>query len=405
MKKISSVKPFVATLVTGVMLTGCQSIKTWQPNAGPTLSEVEKSSTDYKNTNDIQGINASNGMVNGLTIIDIDGRTVNRAEQLIVPRRFSDIFRGGTANDYRIRAGDVLTISMWEAPPALLFGGTGDITNATGSKEVKLPEQMVDTQGQITIPFLGKVNVVGKSPQQVQDIIMRGLARKANQLSAIVGIGKNNSSTVTVVGEVNNSLRMPLTGRGERILDAVAAAGGTKYPSGKVTVQLNRNGRTVDMPLDAIINDARQNVVLQAGDVVSVNYQSKSFTVLGATVKNDEVNFESNGISLMQALARSGGLNDNRADSRGVFVFRYETPEMLTNDQISRVPPEYVRAGRVPVVYRLNLKDPLNYILAQHFPIKNQDVVYVSNAPATEFAKFLNMVSQSVFSITGIKGL
>ena len=66
---------------------------------------------------------------------------------------------------------------------------------------------------------------------------------------------------------------------------------------------------------------------------------------------------------------------------------------------------EYIRAGRVPVVYRLNLKDPMNYILAQHFPIKNQDVVYVSNAPATEFAKFLNMISQGIFSITGIKGL
>lgn len=397
--------PVSALMTATLVTTGCQSIKTWQPNAGPTLSEIEKSSTDYNTENTIQGINGSNSTVNGLTIIDIDGRTVNRAEQLIVPRRFSDTFRGASANDYRIRAGDVLTISMWEAPPALLFGGTGDITNASGSKEVKLPEQMVDAQGQITIPFLGKVNAMGKSPQQVQDIIMRGLARKANQLSAIVGVGKNNSSNVTVVGEVNNSLRMPLTGRGERVLDAIAAAGGTKYPSGKVTVQLNRNGRTIDMPLDAIINDARQNVVLQAGDVVSVNYQSKSFTVLGATVKNDEVNFESNGISLMQALARSGGLNDNRADSRGVFVFRYETPEMLTIDQINRVPPEYVRAGRVPVVYRLNLKDPMNYILAQHFPIKNQDVVYVSNAPATEFSKFLNMVSQSVFSITGIKGL
>lgn len=405
MKKISCFKPVFATLVAGMTLTGCQTIKTWQPNAGPTMLEVEKSTTDYNNINDIQGINATNGTVNGLTIIDIDGRTVNRANQISVPRKFSDYFHGGVANDYRIRAGDVLTISMWEAPPALLFGSAGDINTLSGSKEVKLPEQMVDTQGQISVPFLGKLNVLGKSPQQVQDAIMKGLARKANQLNAIVGIGKNNSSNITVVGEVNNSLRVPLTGKGERLLDAIAAAGGSKYPSGKVTVQLNRNGRTIDMPLDAIINDARQNVVLQAGDVVSVNYQSKSFTVLGATIKNDEVNFESNGISLMQALARSGGLNDNRADSRGVFVFRYETPEMLTVDQISRVPSEYIRVGRVPVVYRLNLKDPMNYILAQHFPIKNQDVVYVSNAPATEFAKFLNMISQGIFSITGIKGL
>ena len=56
-------------------------------------------------------------------------------------------------------------------------------------------------------------------------------------------------------------------------------------------------------------------------------------------------------------------------------------------------------------VYRLNLKDPMNYLVAQNFPIKDKDVIYVSNAPATEFSKFLNMVSQTVFSVTGIKTL
>lgn len=405
MKKTRTFLPLPASLIMALLLSGCQTAKTWQPNAGPTLSEVKQSGVGYDNHNTIQGINGSQSTTNGLTIIDIDNNTINRATQINVPRRFSENFQGGVANDYRIRSGDVLTISMWEAPPALLFGSSSDVTGISSSKEVKLPEQMVNNQGQITIPFLGKISVVGKNPQQVQEIITKGLARKANQLSAIVGVSKNNSAIVTVVGEVNNSLRMPLTGKGERLLDAIAAAGGTKYPSSKVTVQLNRGGRTIDMPLDAIINDSRQNVVLQAGDVVSVKYQSNSFTVLGATVKNDEINFETNGISLMQALARSGGLNDNRADSRGVFVFRYETPEMLTVDQVKQVSPEYIRAGRVPVVYRLNLKDPMNYILAQHFPIKNQDVVYVSNAPATEFGKFLGMISQSLFSITAIKGL
>ena len=107
----------------------------------------------------------------------------------------------------------------------------------------------------------------------------------------------------------------------------------------------------------------------------------------------------------LSKMARAGGLNDNRADSRGVFIFRYETPSMLTIDQMDRVPYQFKQTGRIPVVYRLNLKDPMNYIVAQNFPIKNNDVIYVSNAPATEFAKFLTMISQAVFSVTGIKTL
>lgn len=383
-------------------LTGCQTvvgqrISEWQPNAGPTLNQVQ-SSTEVQNPDNT--ITPS-----GLTIIDIDGNTVNRANQLKRYQRFSDYYRNSSVVQQVIRAGDVLNVSIYEAPPALLFGSGSDIASTTGSAEKKLPEQMVDSRGQISIPFLGKLNVAGKSPQQVQDMIVAGLARKANQPSAIVSIGKNNSANITVVGEVTNSLRVPLTGKGERILDAIAAAGGTKYPSSRITVQVNRGMQSVEMPMSDLLNDARQNIILQPGDVVSVNYQSKSYTVLGATVKNDEINYESNGISLMQALARAGGLNDNRADSRGVFIFRYETPNMLTIDQFNRVPNEFKQVGKIPVVYRLNLKDPMNYLVAQNFPIKDKDVIYVSNAPATEFSKFLNMVSQTVFSVTGIKSL
>lgn len=397
----SSKRAWLAMALVSVSVSGCQSVtnglSNWQPNAGPTRSQVTMGTMAQAPDNTV--------VPTGLTIIDIDANTVNRANQISHIQRFSDVYRSISVNQQVIQAGDVLNIALYEAPPAMLLGTSGSLTGGTSSAEVKLPDQMVDSRGQISIPFLGKLTVAGKNPQQVQDMIINGLKRKANQPSAIVSIGKNNSANVTVVGEVSNSVRMPLTGKGERVLDAIAAAGGTKYPSSRVTVQVNRGMQSVEMPMESLLNDARQNVVLQPGDVVSVNYQSKSFTVLGATVKNDEVNFESNGISLMQALARSGGLNDNRADARGVFIFRYETPRMLTYDQLANVPPAIKQTGRIPVVYRLNLKDPMSYIVAQNFPVHNNDVVYVSNAPATEFAKFLNMISQTVFSITGIKNL
>lgn len=394
---------YVCSLMAILGLNGCQTVKNAIPNAGPTLSQVKH--------NTIQSDMAEESSVEEqdsnyrLTIIDIDNKTVKRMSELSSTQRFSDFYSTNSpAVQEVIRAGDVVNVSLYEAPPALLFGAT-DTLSTGGAAEIKLPEQMVDSRGQLTIPFLGKLLVVGKTPHQVQDMIVNGLARKANKPSAIVGIGKNNSANITVVGEVNNSLRMPLTGKGERVLDAIAAAGGLKYPSSKVTVQLNRGSKSVEMPMDMLIKDIKQNIMLQSGDVLSVNYQSKSFTVLGATVKNDEISFESNGISLMQALARSGGLNDSRADSRGVFIFRYETPYMLTNNQMKQVPIDAIKNGQVPVVYRLNLKDPMNYIIAQNFTIKNNDVIYVSNAPSTEFSKFLNMISQSVYSIRAIRDL
>lgn len=373
-----------------ISLSGCQALTKWQPSSGPTKKTIENQ-IDTENS--------------GLTIIDIDNRIAFLTSQSIPVRRFSDFYKSSSTFNNTISAGDVVDVSIWEAPPALLFGTASDISGLSGSKEVKLPEQMVDNKGQITIPFVGKISVSGKTPEQVQTMIVKGLTKKANNPSAVVRIAKNNSADVTIVGEVTNSTRMPLTGKAERILDALAAAGGTKHPSSRISVQLNRRGQSVEMPFDAIIKDPRQNVILQKGDVVSVNYQTKSFTVLGATAKNTEIDFEAGGISLMQALARSGGLDDNRADARGVFIFRQESANILTPEQRTALPMQLQYASEVPVIYRLNLKEPINYIVAQNFAIKDKDLIYVSNAPGVEFRKFISLVAQGMYIVNTVDDL
>jgi polysaccharide biosynthesis/export protein len=161
-----------------------------------------------------------------------------------------------------------------------------------------------------------------------------------------------------------------------------------RQPVGKVTLQLTRGAAVAAMPLESVIRDPRQNVALQAGDVLTALFQPLSFTVLGATGRNDEVNFESTGITLAQALARAGGLNDARADSRGVFIFRMEEARALDWPADAARTPD----GRVPVVYSLDLSEPASFFVAQSFPIANQDLLYVSNAPAAELQKFLNLL-------------
>jgi polysaccharide export outer membrane protein len=160
------------------------------------------------------------------------------------------------------------------------------------------------------------------------------------------------------------------------------------------------------LPLDSIIQDPRQNVPLQAGDVITALTQPLSFTVLGATGKNEELNFEVQGISLAQALARAGGLQDQRADARGLFIFRFEDPAaLLTNTDAAGQPLATTPEGKVPVVYRVDLKDPAMFFVAQGFPIRNKDVLYVSNAPAAELQKFLNILSSIVFPIYNLRTL
>jgi len=348
-------------------------------------------------TSEKSGVNTDN-----IQVMDVTDTVARQLLARRTPHLFSDAFGMEPVKAQTIGAGDLVEVSIWEAPPAVLFGtpqvsvGSPGSAVTASSPVTTLPDQMVSREGYITVPFAGQVKVAGYTVSDVESEIVERLKGKANQPQAIVRVMHNVSSNVTVVGEVNNSTLVPLTARGERLLDALAAAGGVRQPVNKMTIQLTRGNAVQSLPLDIIIKDPKQNIPLQPGDVVTALFQPLSFTALGATGKNEEINFEAQGITLAQALGRSGGLLDPRSDAKGVFIFRFEDRDAIQWPQeLVATTPE----GKVPVVYRVDLQDPKSFFVAQSFPINNKDVLYVSNAPAYEMQKFLNLVFTIVYPL------
>jgi polysaccharide export outer membrane protein len=369
-----------------IFLQGCAGLYSYLPSSGPDKKLV----TEQKD------------IVAPIPVLDItDGlsRKLQTAGQSDYFSSYQTVVGGKLSG---VAPGDSLEVTVWEAPPAMLFGSSSLDTKAqaNGSRSVTFPEQMIGKDGLIQIPFAGMVQVTYRPLADIENEITKRLTGKANQPQVMVRVTKNVTSNVTVVGEVKQSLRMPLTPKGERVLDALAASGGVNQPVGKVTLQLSRNGVSKLLPLQKLIEDPNQNIELQAGDVITALYQPLSFTVLGATGKNEEINFEAQGISLAQGLARAGGLNDQRADAQGVFIFRFEEPS-LVEDANGR-PLQVTAEGKVPVVYRADLRDPRSFLASQNFPIRNKDLLYVSNAPAAELQKFLNILTSSIFSISNL---
>lgn len=389
LRRVSAVFGGLAAAAALLAVSACSTNSKSLPSAGPSLEDV---STLQKGRSPQQ--------LGGIQLVEVNDAVARKLLALRKQGLFSDTFTAAAPSGFVVGMGDVLEVSVWEAPPALLFGGGATDLRAgiATTRSVSFPEQMVNSDGAFNMPFAGQVQAAGRTLQQIEAELARRLTGKANQPQVLVRLIRNVSNNVTVVGEVSTSLRMPLTAGRERLLDALAAAGGVRQGVNKMTLQVTRGNQVQALPLDLIIRDPRQNIFLQAGDVVTAIYQPLSFTVLGATGKNEELSFEAQGISLAQALARAGGLQDARADARGVFIFRLEEASAMDWSDKTVTTPD----GRVPVIYQIDLKDPANFFVAQSFPISNRDVLYVSNAPAAELQKFLNIVSSIAAPVLGV---
>ncbi|HUB65555.1 MAG TPA: polysaccharide biosynthesis/export family protein [Methylocella sp.] len=365
-------------------LAACSSVS----GSGPSADDV------------IQG--AVTAEVPRYEIVDIDSRVVD-----ILRHRGPESFLAHFG-DYRpsveprIGIGDTISVTIWEAGSGGLFSAPLVSDRfSTGANSATIPDQVVGRDGTISVPYAGRIPVAGQTTRAVQTVIEHALEGKAIQPQVLVNVRNSISNTVTVTGEVTNGARVPLSVKGDRVMDVIAAAGGIRAPVNETYVQLSRGSETVRVALTRVTSDAKENIYMRPNDVLTLIRDPQTFIAYGATGRNAEIPFDAEGISLSQALAKAGGLLDFRSDPTGVFIFRFE-PENVAR-AIRPDSPLVQHGYATPIVYRLNLRDPGSLFVAQSFHIVNRDLLYVSNAPLTDAQKVMEifaMVSQP--AITGL---
>ena len=291
----------------------------------------------------------------------------------------------------RIGIGDTISITIWEAAGGGLFGTSPIGGVSPGSRSVAIPEQVVGADGGVSVPFAGRIPVAGRSTVDVQRGIEQRLAEKAIEPQVIVTITKSVTYAATVSGEVVNGARVPLSVKGDRLLDLIALAGGAKSAVYDTFVRLSRDGVTVTIPMERLVSDPGENIFVQPGDVLTLVRVPQTYSVLGATGQNAQITFNAERITLAEAIAKAGGLQDLRSDPAGVFLFRFESPAVVTALNAAQLGTGPDRSS--PVVYRLDMSDANAYFLAQRFTVEDKDVIYVANARLNELQKFFTLLN------------
>jgi polysaccharide export outer membrane protein len=359
--------PLASVSLLGIVLplAGCATL----PASGPTAPEIVKRSNapDAPLRFDIQALGAT----------DVDQLNAS-ATDASRPLALAE----GNRVDL-IGAGDILQVNLFEVGVSL-FGR--DTTNASGlfdpsAHAEKLPPMMVDDDGSVRVPFAGAVHVAGLTPDAAALSIEKKFAASSQRPQVVVTIANNVSNVAYVTGAVHKPGRLDLTLGHERLLDAIAEAGGSTNAPEDSVVRIVRGSQVAEERLSRIVANGEGDVPLSPGDRIEILNRPRSFLVFGASSKVSQVPFNTDDLSLAEAIARASGPNDTQADPTAVFLFR---------DQPRRPGATEVK----PVIYRINMMEPSTYLLAQRFQMRDKDVIYIANARANQPSKLIGVVNQ-----------
>lgn len=318
------------------------------------------------------------------------------------PRGLSGVFPDKYVPPAKIKfgVGDVVSVTIFEAAAGGLF-----IPSEAGVRPgnfVTIPDQTVDNDGNISVPYAGLVKAAGRYNGEIQQDIISRIKNRAIEPQVVVSLTQQRTSLVSVNGEVNTPTRYPAAAYGaqDRITDAITRAGGIKGQGYETWVMLQRGNRRATVPFANLVYEPSNNIFAQPGDRIYVYREQQKFLAFGATGQQGEFTFDAWRINLAEAVGKAGGLVDVQADPGSVFLYRLEPRELA---QQLGVDVTKFKSELIPVIFSTNFRDPSGYFLATNLQMRNQDILFVANAESVDVLKFL--VSVNALMATANNGL
>lgn len=281
--------------------------------------------------------------------------------------------------DYLIGRGDVLSVVVYDHPELTIPAGSERSAEESGN--------VVHSDGTIFYPYIGTVEVAGRTVRDVRSEIQRRLEGYIAQPQVDVKVAAFNAQKAYVTGQVERAGAQPITNVPLTVLDALSSVGGLTQGGDWHNVVLTRDGREIHLSVyDMLVNgNLEQNLLLQDGDVLHVPVVgNQQVYVMGEVNTPTAVPMPNTRLSLTNALSQAGGINESSADASGIFVIR-------RNQDID--------SDIFATVYQLNAKNAISFVLGAEFILKPTDVVYVTAAPIARWNRVISQILPSVTTI------
>lgn len=346
-------------IVAAIFLTACAIV----PGG-----EVYISDADRKLSDETPSITVEQIEFQKITASNISPK-INKRRQ---PHRNAKLERQVANYNYKVGSGDILQVTVWEHPELLNLGQDG--LPAIGF--------MIDSQGKIFYPYVGRIHILGKTVFDIRDQLSEALSKYIENPQLDVTVTDYSAHKIYLTGEVANVGPLIMQGQAITLLDAITQAGGVSQNADMDDIVVVRNGQRRHIDLFAMLHygDMRENIILHSNDQIHVAFKKPKFAfVMGQVDNRVTITISPDGTTLAEALGRASGMNELTANASAVYVIR-----------------DSHKKGKVAKVYMLDLSNMAAMVLASKFDIISQDVVYIAKSPIIKWNQLLSVINPSL---------
>ena len=333
-------------------LTNCVSL----PGVNKSPSKKKPNSKIIESKYSIKDVGINIVKINSLSEMDIDYYNKNKIEEVDYKvKKFSNIY--DYKYEYILGPADTISLNLTD---------TDDLDNS----------YLIDQEGMIDLPFIGKIKLDGLTLNEAQNILMDVIKDFYKNPDLQINIEEFNSSKVYIVGAVRNQKTINLDQKPIKLIEAAIEANFNPSAADKLYGTkgfLRRDNEVYKINLKNAFSglDEKENFYLKKNDVIFIDRNSDAIHVFGE-VSKPGVYFPNLGYSLTELISTSG-LNQLTANAKKVYVIREKFNSFLEVD-----------------VFQLDIRNPVNLIAGRKFMLQSKDIVFV---PPTEIVKWNRTIS------------
>lgn len=305
-------------------------------------------------------------------------RTLAQTAPKSVPQDVKALF--GKGDRYSIGPGDVVGVIVYDHPELLPNSGAVISQSVDPTGVQVAPGFIVDADGEISFPYIGRVRVAGLSEADASDLLGKLLTPHIRDPQVTVRIQSFRSRRAYVEGEVRTPGSQIFTDVPMTLNEAINRAGGMTAAGNQAAVTLIRDGQSVqiDLPRMREAGYDGNSIPLKNGDTIRVaNREESKIFLMGEVVAPMALPVRSNGrLSLSEALGESGGAAGATGSAGQIYVIRQG-------------------ATGAPAIFNLNAKNPAALAIASQFRLQSQDVVYIDPVPLVKWNRVISLILPS----------